>query len=122
MPHSNALLRHEVQSFVAAECPCIAFLSGGQSEVDATANLDAIIRIGGAWALTFSYGRALQEAALKAWAGHRENVPAAQAAFTHRALMNGLAARGDGRTMSRERPHDASGQTWPETATISQVG
>lgn len=46
------------------------------------------------WTLTFSYGRALQQSALKAWGGKSENVPAAQAAFLHRAKMNGLAARG----------------------------
>lgn len=79
---------------VPVAVPGIAFLSGGQSDVDATANLNAINRVGGPWALTFSYGRALQAAALKAWAGHGENAPAASAAFAHRALMNGLAAQG----------------------------
>jgi fructose-bisphosphate aldolase class I len=47
------------------------------------------------WKLTFSYGRALQQAALKAWGGKTENVPAGQAAFLHRARMNGLAAKGE---------------------------
>ncbi|RTL85971.1 MAG: fructose-bisphosphate aldolase class I [Hyphomicrobiales bacterium] len=79
---------------VPVAVPGIAFLSGGQSDVDATANLNAINRIGGPWALTFSYGRALQAAPLKVWAGHGENAPAASAAFTHRAFMNGLAAQG----------------------------
>jgi fructose-bisphosphate aldolase class I len=74
--------------------PGIAFLSGGQSEVEATANLDAINRLGGPWALTFSYGRALQAAPLKLWAGKPENVQAAQSAFAHRAHMNALAAQG----------------------------
>jgi fructose-bisphosphate aldolase, class I len=72
----------------------IAFLSGGQSDIEATANLDAINRIGGPWALTFSYGRALQAAPLKSWAGKRENVPMAQSAFAHRARMNALATQG----------------------------
>ncbi len=77
-----------------AAVPGIAFLSGGQSDIEATANLDAINRLGGPWALTFSYGRALQAAPLKAWAGKPENVQAAQSAFAHRAHMNGLAVQG----------------------------
>jgi fructose-bisphosphate aldolase class I len=77
-----------------AAVPGIAFLSGGQSDVEATANLDAINRIGGPWTLTFSFGRALQDAAMKAWAGRPENARAAQAAFAHRAHMNALAAQG----------------------------
>lgn len=77
-----------------AAVPGIAFLSGGQSDVEATANLDAINRLGGPWALTFSYGRALQAAALKAWAGKPASAAAAQAAFAHRAHMNALAAQG----------------------------
>jgi fructose-bisphosphate aldolase, class I len=71
----------------------VAFLSGGQSEVEATANLAAINRLGGPWPLTFSYGRALQAAALQTWAGKAENVAAAQAAFAHRAHMNALATQ-----------------------------
>jgi fructose-bisphosphate aldolase class I len=75
--------------------PGIAFLSGGQSDVTATANLDAVNRLGPLpWAITFSYGRALQAAPQKAWAGKSGNVAAAQAAFSHRARMNGLAALG----------------------------
>ncbi|MGA8171910.1 MAG: class I fructose-bisphosphate aldolase [Methylocystis sp.] len=77
-----------------AAVPGIAFLSGGQSDVEATANLDAINRIGGPWALTFSFGRALQDAALRAWGGRSDNARAAQAAFAHRAHMNALAAQG----------------------------
>jgi len=73
----------------------IAFLSGGQSDEEATAHLDAMNKIGGLpWTLTFSYGRALQAAPQKAWSGKRENVAAAQRAFAHRAAMNGLAALG----------------------------
>jgi fructose-bisphosphate aldolase class I len=73
----------------------IAFLSGGQSDEEATAHLDAMNKLGPLpWTLTFSYGRALQAAPQKAWSGRRENVPAAQRAFAHRARMNGLAALG----------------------------
>ena len=85
-----------LKSCVPAAVPGIAFLSGGQSDEQATENLSIMNAIGGLpWALTFSYGRALQQAALKAWQGKAENVAAAQAAFTHRARMNGLAAKGD---------------------------
>lgn len=80
---------------VPAAVPGIAFLSGGQSDLDATARLDAMNRIGGGpWRITFSYSRALQAAPQKAWSGKAENVGAAQAAFTHRAAMNGLATMG----------------------------
>jgi fructose-bisphosphate aldolase class I len=80
---------------VPAAVPGIAFLSGGQSDEEATAHLDAMNKIGGLpWSLTFSYGRALQAAPQKTWAGKNENVAAAQRAFAHRAMMNGLAAMG----------------------------
>jgi fructose-bisphosphate aldolase class I len=80
---------------VPAAVPGIAFLSGGQSDEDATAHLSAMNAMFDApWKLTFSYGRALQAATLKAWGGKAENVTAAQAAFAHRARMNGLAAMG----------------------------
>jgi fructose-bisphosphate aldolase, class I len=80
---------------VPAAVPGIAFLSGGQSDVDATARLNAMNRMGGGpWKITFSYSRALQAAPQKAWSGKAENAPAAQAAFTHRAAMNGLASMG----------------------------
>ena len=80
---------------VPSAVPGIAFLSGGQSDEDATAHLDAMNRIGGLpWNLTFSYGRALQAAPQKAWSGKPENVAAGQAAFAHRALMNSNAALG----------------------------
>jgi fructose-bisphosphate aldolase class I len=73
----------------------IAFLSGGQSDEEATAHLSIINATGALpWKLTYSYGRALQAAALKAWGGKAENVAAGQRAFTHRAKMNGLAANG----------------------------
>ena len=80
---------------VPAAVPGIAFLSGGQSDEEATAHLDAMNRIGGfPWKLTFSYGRALQAAPQKAWSGRSENVAGAQRAFSHRAKMNGLATLG----------------------------
>ncbi|MGE0524767.1 MAG: class I fructose-bisphosphate aldolase [Variibacter sp.] len=80
---------------VPAAVPGIAFLSGGQSDEEATAHLDAMNKIGNLpWGLTFSYGRALQAAPQKAWSGKSENVAAAQRAFSHRAEMNGLAALG----------------------------
>jgi fructose-bisphosphate aldolase class I len=81
---------------VPAAVPGIAFLSGGQSDEEATAHLNAMNRIGGLpWRLTFSYGRALQAAPQKAWAGKAENVAAGQRAFTHRARMNALASQGE---------------------------
>jgi fructose-bisphosphate aldolase class I len=80
---------------VPSELPGITFLSGGQSDVDATAHLDAMNKIGGfPWKLSFSYGRALQQPSLKAWLGKKENVHQAQDALSHRALMNKLAANG----------------------------
>jgi fructose-bisphosphate aldolase class I len=85
------VLKHTVPAAV----PGIAFLSGGQSDEDATAHLDAINKMGPLpWRLTFSYGRALQAAPQKAWSGKAENVAAAQRAFSHRAHMNGLATLG----------------------------
>jgi fructose-bisphosphate aldolase class I len=84
-----------LKATVPAAVPGIAFLSGGQSDEDATAHLDAINKSGPLpWRVTFSYGRALQAAPQKAWSGKSENVAAAQRAFGHRAMMNGLAALG----------------------------
>jgi fructose-bisphosphate aldolase class I len=84
-----------LKNCVPGAVPGIAFLSGGQTDEEATANLDAMNKIGNLpWALTFSYGRALQAAPQKAWGGKSENVAAAQAAFNHRAKMNSLAALG----------------------------
>lgn len=81
---------------VPAAVPGIVFLSGGQDDVVATAHLDAMNRIDRElpWALSFSYGRALQAPALKAWAGKAENVAAAQRAFYTRAKANGAATTG----------------------------
>ena len=85
-----------LKACVPAAVPGIAFLSGGQSDEDATAHLDAMNRIGGLpWPLTFSYGRALQAAPQKAWSGKTANVTAGQQAFTHRARMNSLASKGE---------------------------
>ena len=84
-----------LKTCVPAAVPGIAFLSGGQSDEEATAHLDAMNRMGPLpWRVTFSYGRALQAAPQKAWSGKSENVAAAQRAFGHRAMMNGLAAQG----------------------------
>ena len=84
-----------LKACVPVAVPGIAFLSGGQSDEEATAHLDAINKIGGLpWPLTFSYGRALQAAPQHAWRGRSDNVVAAQRAFVHRARMNGLAALG----------------------------
>jgi fructose-bisphosphate aldolase class I len=83
------------RSAVPAAVPGIVFLSGGQSDEDATAHLNEMNRIGGVpWELSFSYGRALQAAPLKAWAGRPENLAAAQRAFYHRARCNGAARTG----------------------------
>jgi fructose-bisphosphate aldolase class I len=80
---------------VPAAVPGIAFLSGGQSDELASAHLSAINAIGGApWELTFSYGRALQAAALRVWAGEEANARSAQAAFEHRARCNAQARHG----------------------------
>ncbi len=80
---------------VPAAQPGVVFLSGGQSDLDATAHLNAMNGMKGLpWPLTFSYSRALQNPALKAWSGKAANVAAAQKAFHHRAHMNGLASQG----------------------------
>jgi fructose-bisphosphate aldolase, class I len=80
---------------VPAAVPGIVFLSGGQGDEEATANLNALNAKGPhPWRLSFSYGRALQHAALQAWKGADANIDAGQAAYKHRADMNGLAAAG----------------------------
>jgi fructose-bisphosphate aldolase class I len=86
----DCFLRH-----VPAAVPGIVFLSGGQTEVQATENLNAINQVGGPWALSFSYGRALQQSALQVWSGDPANAEAAQAAFRHRGRMNALAVAGE---------------------------
>jgi len=80
---------------VPSDLPGVTFLSGGQSDVLATAHLDAMNKIGGfSWKLSFSYGRALQAPALKAWEGKKENVFISQDELSHRAEMNKLASLG----------------------------
>ena len=80
---------------VPAAVPGIVFLSGGQTDEDATAHLNAMNAMGPyPWELSFSYGRALQAPSLKAWAGDSANVESGQAAYLHRAKMNGLARSG----------------------------
>ncbi len=84
---------------VPSAVPGLCFLSGGQSDEDATAHLSAMNEMFDMpWKLSFSYGRALQAAALKAWGGKAENEAAAQSAFSHRAKMNSLAATGEWKT------------------------
>src|SRR4029077_9828361 len=84
-----------LKATVPGAVPGCAFLSGGQSDEEATAHLDAMNKIGSLpWKLTFSYGRALQAAPQEGWSGKPENIDAPQTAFSHRAMMNSLAARG----------------------------
>ncbi|MDQ4019838.1 MAG: fructose-bisphosphate aldolase class I [Actinomycetota bacterium] len=86
----ECLYRH-----VPAALPGIVFLSGGQTDEDATAHLNAMNQRGPhPWQLSFSYGRALQAPALKAWGGNEENLEAAQQAYLHRARLNGAARSG----------------------------
>jgi fructose-bisphosphate aldolase, class I len=80
---------------VPASVPGVVFLSGGQTDEAATAHLNAMNQLGAQpWQLSFSYGRALQAPALKAWKGEAANGPAAQRAFYHRARLNGAARFG----------------------------
>lgn len=84
-----------LKAAVPSSVPGIAYLSGGQSDEDATAHLNAMNAMGPhPWELSFSYGRALQAPALKAWGGEPASVPAGQAAYLHRAKLNGLARSG----------------------------
>jgi fructose-bisphosphate aldolase class I len=81
---------------VPSDVPGIAFLSGGQSEQEATNNLDAINKINDTnFLITYSYGRALQQSALKTWSKEMSNTKAIQDVFNHRAKMNGLASKGE---------------------------
>ena len=85
-----------LRDHVPASVPGIVFLSGGQSDEAATAHLNAMNQLGDApWQLSFSYGRALQAPALKAWKGEAANGPAAQRALYHRARLNGAARSGN---------------------------
>ena len=92
---AEATLR-TLKAHVPEEVPGIVFLSGGMTDEEATSRLNEINRRGGGpWAISFSYGRALQAQPLKAWGGDANNVEAAQAALAHRARMNGLARNGE---------------------------
>ncbi|KAJ7556033.1 hypothetical protein O6H91_05G066000 [Diphasiastrum complanatum] len=85
-----------LQRTVPVAVPGIVFLSGGQSEEEATVNLDAMNKLDTVkpWTLSFSFGRALQQSTLKTWAGKKENVPAAQAVFLARCKANSEATLG----------------------------
>ena len=84
-----------LKNTVPSSVPGVVFLSGGQTEIEATANLNEMNKIGGfPWQLSFSYGRALQAATLQAWSGQPDNVEAAKKAFHHRSRMNSLARFG----------------------------
>lgn len=85
-----------LKAAVPSELPSVNFLSGGQTPQEATAHLNAMHTLGEElpWYVSFSYARALQEPALKAWQGKKENVPAAQKAFLKRAMLNSLATMG----------------------------
>ena len=80
-----------LSAHVPSEVPGIAFLSGGQSDEDATLHLNEMNKYETDWNLTFSYGRALQQSALKAWSGKKENATDAQEAFIEKAKANSLA-------------------------------
>jgi fructose-bisphosphate aldolase class I len=91
---ADATLR-TLSANVPSDVPGVVFLSGGMSDEEATSRLNEMNRRGDApWALSFSYGRALQQPSLKAWAGKAENIEAGQRALAHRARMNGLARDG----------------------------
>ena len=118
---------HTLKKHVPAAVPGIVFLSGGQSDEDATAHLNAMNARGPLpWQLSFSYGRALQAPALKAWGGKAENVEAGQRAYYHRAKMNSAARTGvyapemetgGGRRLALRCTRSPSGRTaWPATA------
>merc|ERR1712183_1071084 len=102
---------------VPAAMPGVVFLSGGQSELSATANLNAMnqMEVCKPWKLAFSYGRALQASVLKSWQGKAENSAAAEKTFLHRARMNSLASRGkyhkDMETQIRQRTRACSSRT-----------
>jgi fructose-bisphosphate aldolase class I len=98
---ADEVARLTVQCFketVPAALPGIVFLSGGQGDDEATENMQAIAiegeKQGAPWQLSYSFGRGLQAAPQKAWAGKKDNVPAAQAAFYHRAMVTSAARQG----------------------------
>ena len=92
---AEATLR-TLKAHVPDEVPGVVFLSGGMTDEEATSRLNEINGLGGGpWAISFSYGRALQAQPLRVWGGDANNVAAAQAALAHRARMNGLARNGE---------------------------
>ncbi|MCI09918.1 fructose-bisphosphate aldolase, partial [Trifolium medium] len=96
---AEVIAQHTVRALlrtVPAAVPAIVFLSGGQSEEEASVNLNAMNKLQGKkpWSLTFSYGRALQQSTLKAWGGKDENIPKAQAALLVRCKANSEATLG----------------------------
>jgi fructose-bisphosphate aldolase class I len=96
----EVIAQHTVRALlrtVPAAVPAIVFLSGGQSEEEASVNLNAMNKLKGKkpWTLTFSYGRALQQSTLKAWGGKDENIPKAQAALLVRCKANSEATLGN---------------------------
>ena len=98
-----------LRRFVPPAVPGVVFLSGGQSEEEASAHLSAMNQRGPhPWELSFSYGRALQASALESWAGQPDKVPAGQSAFLHRARCNG-AARYGGYTAAMEKERGVAG-------------
>ena len=116
-----------LRRFVPAAVPGIAFLSGGQDPFEATAHLNAIAEQAGPkpWQLTFSFGRALQDEALRAWGGWPENVGAGQLAFLHRARCVSSAAAGSYSTEARSGSafcKAASIVLWTATPTASSEG
>ena len=84
-----------IKNSVPSEVPGIAFLSGGQSEIEATENLDLINKNNNTkFIMTYSYGRALQQGALRTWSKNTKDVESTQNTFNHRAKMCSLAAKG----------------------------
>ena len=84
-----------LENSVPSEVPGIAFLSGGQSEIEATENLNLINKLNKtSFIMSYSYGRALQQSALKFWSKDTKNIDGTQKIFNHRAKMNSLAAQG----------------------------
>jgi fructose-bisphosphate aldolase class I len=110
-----------LREVVPAAVPGIVFLSGGQSEEEATARLDAVNRMAPQpWELSFSFGRALQAPVLRAWNGDEANTVAAQAALLHRAALNGAARRASYEpAMERLVGGQAAGHSVPRTPTAS---
>jgi len=103
-----------LQRSVPCAVPAVAFLSGGLSEVEASANLNALQAEGlgpRPWALTFSYARALQKSVMKSWSGKKENIPLARDVLLHRAKCNSLASKGEYRSDMEKAPVKEASRT-----------